>query len=55
MRLRSTGTVVWVIGLVLGVLALLGHFGVWDALSGTAFWLAIAGLAVMLVAPLLNR
>ena len=55
MRLRSTSTLTWVIGLVLGVLGLLGHLGVIDSMSGSvAFWLVFAGLAVMLVAPLLR-
>ena len=54
MRLRSTSTLTWVIGLILGVLGLLGHLGVIDSLSAASFWLVIAGLAVMLVAPLLR-
>ena len=55
MRLRSSTAIIPVIGLILGVLGLLGHFGTVAALSSYAFWLVVAGLAVMLVAPLLGR
>jgi hypothetical protein len=54
MKLRSTSTLTWVIGLVLGVLGLLGHLDVIPSMAGAAFWLVFAGLAVMLVAPLLR-
>ncbi len=55
MRLRSVGSVFWVIGLILLVLALLGHFDVISQLAEPAFWLAVAGLVVTLFAPLLSR
>jgi hypothetical protein len=55
MRFNAPTAITWVIGLILGVLGLLGHFGTVAALSSYAFWLVVAGLAVMLVAPLLGR
>ena len=42
--------ITWWIALVLGVLGLLGYTGTVAALSEYAFWLALAGLALMLVA-----
>jgi hypothetical protein len=56
MQVSAVKYVTWVIAVVLGVLALLGHYG---TISGTiahnAFWFAIAGLALMLVASVAKK
>jgi hypothetical protein len=56
MQVSAVKYVTWVIAVVLGVIALLGHFG---TISGTiadnAFWFAIAGLALMLVASVARK
>ena len=54
MKLSSSTGLAWVIGLILGVLGLLGHFGTVASLSSYSFWLVVAGLAVMLLAPLVR-
>jgi hypothetical protein len=55
MRLSPPKVITWWIGLILGVLALLGHFGTIAALAKYDFWLAIVGLALMLVATLIKN
>jgi len=55
MKVTAVKYITWVIALVLGVLALLGHFGTISGLAQYAFWLAIAGLGLMLVASLVRN
>jgi hypothetical protein len=55
MKLTPPKVITWWIALILGVLALLGHFGTIAALSPYAFFLAIAGLALMLLATLIKN
>lgn len=56
MKVTAVKYVTWVIALVLGVLALLGHFGtIGGFIADNAFWLAIAGLGLMLVASLVRN
>ena len=50
MKLTPPETITWWIALGLGVLGLLGHLGSVAGLSAYAFWLAAAGLVLMLVA-----
>ncbi|HLC04244.1 MAG TPA: hypothetical protein VJK02_14505 [Anaerolineales bacterium] len=50
MKPSAPRAITWWIALVLGVLGLLGYLGTVAALSEYAFWLALAGLALMLVA-----
>lgn len=56
MKVSAVKYITWVIALVLGAIALLGHY---DVLGGTiaenAFWFAIAGLALMLVASVARK
>ena len=54
MRLNRPTTYTWIIGLVLLVLAVLGHQGYVDPLSAASFWLAEGGLALMLVAAVVR-
>jgi hypothetical protein len=55
MKLTPPKVVTWWVALILGVLALLGHLNTIAALSPYAFWLAMAGLALMLVAVLVKN
>jgi hypothetical protein len=55
MKVSAVKYVTWVIALVLGGLALLGHYNVVNGLGKYAFWLAIAGLALMLVASVARK
>ena len=56
MKVSAVKYITWVIALVLGVLALLGHFDtIGGAIAQYAFWFAIAGLGLMLVASLVRN
>jgi 4-hydroxybenzoate polyprenyltransferase len=55
MKLTPPKVVTWWVALILGVLALLGAGGIIAALSPYAIWLALAGLALMLVACLIKN
>ena len=55
MKVSAVKYITWVIALVLGVLALLGHYGTIGGLAQYAFWFAIAGLGLMLVASLVRN
>jgi hypothetical protein len=50
MKLSPPKVITWWVALILGVLGLLGFMDQIAALSQYAFWLALAGLALMLVA-----
>ena len=50
MKLSQPKFITWVIGLLLGLAALLGQQGIVPSLASMAFWLALIGLALMLVA-----
>lgn len=54
MKLNAPKVITWWIAVVLGVLGLLGHFGVIAALSPYAFWLVTIGLIVLVLATLLK-
>jgi hypothetical protein len=54
MKLTPPKVITWWIALILGVLALLGVAGIVGVLSTYAIWLALAGLALMLVACLVK-
>jgi hypothetical protein len=54
MRLSAPKVVTWWIAVILGILALLGSQGIIAGLSQYAFWLAIAGLALLVLATLLK-
>ena len=55
MRLTPPKNITWWIALILGVLALLGQAGIIGALGQYAIWLALAGLALLLVACLVKN
>lgn len=50
MRLSQPKFIIWLIALLLGVAALLGQVAAIPVLTGLAFWLALVGLALMLLA-----
>jgi 4-hydroxybenzoate polyprenyltransferase len=54
MKPSAPKVITWWIALILGVLGLLGFLGTIAALSPYAFWLALVGLVLMLVATLVK-
>lgn len=55
MKLTPPKTITWWVAVILGVLALLGYFKTIAALTPYAFWLAIAGLALLAIACLVRN
>jgi len=55
MKLTPPKVVTWWVALILGVLALLGVAGIIAALSNYAIWLALIGLALILIACLVKN
>lgn len=55
MKLSPPKVITWWIAVVLGVLGLLGFTGSVAGLSAYSFWLALAGLVLMLVATLVKN
>jgi hypothetical protein len=53
MKLSAPKQITWIIAVVLGVLGLLGSFGV-PVVSGLAFWLAFLGFAILAVATFIE-
>ncbi|MGB8984006.1 MAG: hypothetical protein WCC12_19205 [Anaerolineales bacterium] len=49
MKLSAPKQITWIIAVVLGVLGLLGYFGL-PVVGAFAFWLAFLGFAVLAVA-----
>jgi hypothetical protein len=55
MKLTPPKVITWWVALILGVLALLGYLKSISALTPYAFWLAMAGLVLMLIATLIKN
>jgi uncharacterized membrane protein len=55
MKLTPPKVITWWIAVILGVLALLGYLKTITALSPYAFWLAMAGLVLLVVATLVRN
>ena len=55
MKLTPPKVITWWVAVILGVLALLGYLKTITALSPYAFWLALAGLALLVVATLVKN
>jgi uncharacterized membrane protein YtjA (UPF0391 family) len=55
MRLTPPKNITWWIALILGALGFLGYTHTIPALSPFAFWLALAGLILLLVACLVRN
>jgi hypothetical protein len=54
MKLTPPKVVTWWVAVILGVLAILGNQGIIASLGHYAFWLAIAGLALLVLATLVK-
>lgn len=54
MKLTPPKIITWWIAVILGVLGLLGHFGVIAGLGAYAFWLVTIGLILLVLATLLK-
>jgi hypothetical protein len=55
MKVSAPKVITWTIAVVLAVLALLGHYEVVKALVDPAFWFAMAGLVLLLVASVVRK
>ena len=54
LKLSAPSQIVWIIALILGIVGILGFMGVVAALATYAFWLVVAGWAVLLVATIMR-
>jgi len=54
MRLNAPKQVTWIIALILGILGILGVLVTIPVVTDLAFWLVVLGLALMLLATLLE-
>jgi len=54
LKLSAPSQVVWIIALILGIVGILGVLGVITGLAAYAFWLVVAGWALLLVATLMR-
>ncbi|HSJ53775.1 MAG TPA: hypothetical protein VLC52_08490 [Anaerolineae bacterium] len=54
MRLNAPRQVTWIIALILGILGILGFLVTIPVITDLAFWLVVLGLALMLLATLLE-
>lgn len=54
LKLSPPSQMFWIIALVLGVLGILGAMGVVVALAPYAFWLVVAGWALLLIATIMR-
>lgn len=54
MTLSAPKKITWLIALVLGVLGLLGSYGIVTALAGYSFWLVTIAWAILILATLLK-
>ena len=55
MRLSAPTQVVWIVAVILGAIGILASLGVIPALSAYAFWLVVAGWALLVIATLLRN
>ncbi len=54
MKLSAPSQIVWIIALILGIVGILASMGVIAALATYAFWLVVAGWALLLIATLMR-
>jgi len=54
LKLSAPSQVAWIIALILGIVGVLGVLGVITGLAAYAFWLVVAGWALLLIATLLR-
>ncbi len=55
MRLSAPSQIVWVIAVILGIVGVLASLGVLPTLAAYAFWLVVAGWALLVIATLMRR
>ena len=54
LKLSAPSQIVWIIALILGIVGLLGALGIITALGVYAFWLVVAGWALLLIATIVR-
>ena len=54
LKLSAPSQIVWIIALILGIIGILGFLAIITALSTYAFWLVVAGWALLLIATLMR-
>ena len=52
LKLSAPSQVAWIIALILGIVGVLGVLGVITGLAAYAFWLVVAGWALLLIATI---
>jgi hypothetical protein len=55
MKLNPPSQILWIIALILGVLGILASLGAIAALAPYAFWLVVAGWALLLIATVMRN
>lgn len=50
MKLSAPKQITWIVALILGIIGILGAVAAIPAIAGFAFWIVLAGLALMLLA-----
>ncbi|NLE99968.1 MAG: hypothetical protein GX601_03235 [Anaerolineales bacterium] len=54
MKLSAPKQVTWIIALILGVIGLIGALVTIPVISGISFWIVLVGLALLLLATLID-
>jgi len=54
LKLSAPSQIVWIIALILGVVGIIATLGVIPTLSAFAFWLVVAGWALLLIATVMR-
>ena len=54
LKLSAPSQIVWIIALILGIVGILGALGIITALGVYAFWLVVAGWALLLIATMIR-
>jgi len=54
LKLSAPTQIVWIIALILGIVGILGSLGVIASLAAYAFWLVVAGWALLLIATVMR-
>ena len=54
LKLSAPSQIVWIIALILGIVGILGALGIVTALGVYAFWIVVAGWALLLIATVMR-
>ncbi len=54
LKLSAPTQIVWIIALILGLVGVIATLGVISTLSAYAFWLVVAGWALLLIATVIR-